>query len=69
MHWARKQRLQTGTIQLRELAHATCMAIGSEVARSLRGSFKDVMSVLRRVELDLAASLRGTDQTLEAIAA
>jgi hypothetical protein len=68
VRWARTQPAQT-PLQIRELAHAACMAIGAEVARSFRGSFREVMGVLRRVEADLASTLRGVEPALEAIAA
>jgi cell division inhibitor SulA len=68
VRWAKSQRSQS-TSETRELAHAACMAIGSEVARNVRGSFREVMALLSRVEAELASTLRGSGPALEAIAA
>src|SRR5271165_158146 len=69
VRWAISERADTAPLPLRELAHATCMTIGAEVAHSFRGSFREIMGVLRRVETDLASALRGTSTALEAVAA
>ena len=56
--WAHGLRDQFETMQIRELAHATCMAIGAEVAHNFRASFRDVMAQLRRIENEIATALR-----------
>ena len=69
VRWAMCERAETAPLPLRELAHATCMAIGAEVARSFRGSFREVMGTLRTVEADLAHTLRGTNVAALEVAA
>ena len=69
VRWAMSERAQTAPLPLRELAHATCVTIGAEVARSFRGSFREIMGTLRNVEADLAQALRGTNVAALEVAA
>lgn len=69
VRWALSERAETAPLPLRELAHATCMTIGAEVARSFRGSFREIMGTLRNVETDLAHALRGTNVAALEVAA
>lgn len=52
---------------LRELAHATCMAVAAETAHFCRESFREVMSVLQKVEA-LIANLVRESEVLQAAA-
>ena len=67
--WARSESSRRATLEIRELAHAACMAIGSEAARNFRGSFREIMGTLKRAEADLVSSLRSHERNLQAVAA
>ena len=56
--WACEAQQDFERLQIRELLHATCMAIAAEVAHNFRASFREVMASLHRAETDVARALR-----------
>ena len=52
--WVHAQKGLAPAYHIREIAHVTCMAVASETAQFCRGSFREVMRTLQRVEALIA---------------